>query len=297
MNILNKNILVIDVETTGFPLRKIEHDYSKKGYFSYKDNSKYNGSRIVQIGWSFIKNYNNTEKYLDTISCYIVQPNGFNQIDNSHFHGVTFNNAKENGLPLKEIIEEKGLGTAIKECDHIIAHNCLFDLIILMNECHRNNMNIELEYLNRILDNDRYICTGEYGKSICNIKINPRFKMLKMPNLAELYYHYYRKNPVKQHDAINDVKSLLEILYKINNNEIAFEEQIEIMENQNKESNKEIAFIDEKYSNIIQKMNIKIKNSDKKNYKCCNCNMIETRTIKEHNDKDELCDICYKLFN
>ena len=217
MNTLsNKNILIFDLETTGFPEKKRGYT-GRNEYYNYTDNDKYNNSRIVSIAWIFIKKYKNIIDDTQIIE-YIRKPIDFSKIDNSNIHGITFEKAKKEGILLSNIMNNKGLRLAIQNCDKIIAHNCLFDLFILMNECYRLKFDNSLNKLNNLLDNNNYICTGELGRNICKIpiKFNKYFKY-KMPKLSELYKYFYEKDPDNQHTAKGDVKTLLFIVDKIFN--------------------------------------------------------------------------------
>jgi len=212
-DMINKNILIFDLETTGLPICKSGY-YDKRQYYNYTDNSKYDTSRIVSIAWSYIENYthNKLDKIIenDDIEYHIRKPTDFNKIENSDFHGITYKIAKEKGIILSKILND-GFGYAITNCDYIVGHNCLFDIFILLNELYRIKFNTCLEKLENILNNDNYICTGEYSRDICKMKTRNKF-IYKMPKLCELYEYYYNSKPEKQHEAKADVKTVILIM-------------------------------------------------------------------------------------
>ena len=216
MDINGKNILVYDVETTGLPARTEGFTTGRDQYHDYRDNSKYDSSRLVQIAWYYKENFNKKNINSDEIKTFIRKPKDFSKIENSKFHGVTYEMAKKDGVKLSKILKEKGLAEAIYNCDYIIAHNALFDVHILLNECHRLKFKKITKKINQLLDNDKIICTGQFTRNICKLPIrrNPCFKY-KMPRLDELYHYYYSQLPKKSHDAGCDVDTLLKILSKL----------------------------------------------------------------------------------
>lgn len=220
MSIYNKNILVFDLETTGLPKKKKSWGFGKETYYDHTYNSKYNDSRIVSVAWSFIENYSKDTFDNHIVFEFIRKPKDF-IIKNNNIHGISQEQALKEGHLLSKILnnndlnEAKGLSYAIKNCDFIIAHNCLFDLHILMNECHRLKFNTCLDKLKSLLDNNNYICTGELGINICKIPIKSNPKIYKMPKLSELYFKYYNEQPSILHNAKADVETLLKIILQI----------------------------------------------------------------------------------
>ena len=201
-DLIGKNVIVFDLETTGLPKLCLGGLY-----FDYKYNIKYDNSRIVSIAWSYIENFNYDKIDYNSINEFIIKPNNFiisNEV--SLIHGITHENALNNGITLKEILDKFNLGDNIMKADYLIAHNCLFDLNILLNECYRIRYTKYENKLKYMLDNNKFFCSLKYSKTI---------SILKKHNLTSFYYFYYKCEPSIVHSAIADVDTLLKILYKI----------------------------------------------------------------------------------
>jgi hypothetical protein len=84
----------------------------------------------------------------------------------------------------------------------------------MLNGCCRLKFGQCEKKLKELLDNNKYVCTGEYGRNICKFPINNKYYEYKMPTLIQLY-HYYDENPEISHNAKADVVSVLKILEKI----------------------------------------------------------------------------------
>ena len=225
----NKRVFVFDTETTGLPAKGPSGFGS---YWDYRDNSKYETARIVSIAWAFIENYdkNNLQDKWDNKASTIVHllrhPEGFSEITNSNIHGITFENAFENGLKFNDILENCGLGETLLSSDYIVAHNAGFDLHVLLNELYRVGTELAMKCINHLLEMNeigRIVCTAILGTDICKLEFpsqsnyqGKRFKKsYKMPKLLELYKHYYGVEPENQHSADGDVRALMEVMRRM----------------------------------------------------------------------------------
>jgi len=243
-----KNVFVFDTETTGLPIKT-----SKWGtYWDYKMNDKYDSCRIVSIAWSSINNFdkdnildnddnsnddNNNNKNNNVIHHHLRYPEGFSEIQTTHIHGISFNDALTKGMPLGLILSNLGLAIALLEADYIVAHNVGFDYNVLMNELHRivtNNYPIVplsflirekailcIEHLEDLNNMGRIICTGQLSTNICKIEFPTKNiylgnkKNYKMPKLCELYKYFYGCDFENAHSAEGDVKALIACLAKM----------------------------------------------------------------------------------
>jgi DNA polymerase III epsilon subunit-like protein len=254
-----KNILVFDTETTGLPER-CPNGWGS--YWSYFMNEKYDSSRIISIAWSSIHNFHKdkinfndnkdilpiptapttnpsnpttnpttnpftpTTNPTTTIEHYLRYPEGFTEINNSHIHGIKYEDTLISGVTFNDLLMTKGLCVDILKADYIVAHNINFDYHVLMNELYRlgtEHAKACMLHLNKLKSQGRCICTGEISTDICKMEFKSvssykgtkKAKTYKMPKLSELYVYYYGKEFENQHSADGDVKALLEIIKKM----------------------------------------------------------------------------------
>lgn len=210
-----KNVLIIDLETTGIPERKPNSPNDITEYYDYTDNSKYDNSRIVEIAWHNIDNFSLEQLRVKRMHSYVIKPSNFT-IGNEKYHGISNEYAEIVGKDFKDVIINLGFGSALDNADYIVAHNAYFDVAILRNELYRIKSNVTLGNLNKLIENNRIICTGQLGRDICKLETRRnKFNKYKMPSLDELYKHYYGENPSVQHSALFDVDTTRKILAKI----------------------------------------------------------------------------------
>lgn len=122
------SFLVFDTETTGFPLKMFKA--TSKNIFNW------NTCRIVQIAW---------EVYTDVASempiaskCYTIRPSGFTiPAESSAIHGITHDEAIEQGIPLMDVIDEFMSDIVMHEIQTIVAHNMSFDSNAILSEMYR----------------------------------------------------------------------------------------------------------------------------------------------------------------
>jgi DNA polymerase III epsilon subunit-like protein len=227
-----KNVFIFDTETTGLPLRVPGAKWgSTSEYWPYNMNEKYDSARIVSIAWSFIPTFNKSTLPEQPIQSAIrFPPPEILDIPTSHIHGITYEMAKQQGIPFADILEDNdnrnsygnsnncgGLENAILNAEYIIAHNVMFDVHILLNELWRlgNDSAIAcIAHINKLLAMGRCICSGELGRGICKIPYK-NSKRYKMPKLVELYRHFFECEFEGQHSADGDVRALLYCLSRM----------------------------------------------------------------------------------
>lgn len=196
------NILIIDVETTGLPIRckyMMPSDYT--------DLEKYNSARIVQLSAMLCN-----DKY-ETIELYdvIVKLHSIH-IQNSNFHGITDEISQLHGMPF-ENVAQKLRELLLKDTSHIIAHNIDFDIPVIKSELHRYGM---LEII-ELINNKTLICTMKKTKDIVNIKSKYGYGN-KYPRLSELYTFLFNEPIENAHNSKYDVINLHKIIKYLHDN-------------------------------------------------------------------------------
>jgi len=88
-NIIGKNILFLDLETSG--LVKTKSNIKPEFKYPEYSSSEYNETRIISIGYCLINNFNyaKLETYMEKDLCeFLVKPTDF-KITNDDIHGIT----------------------------------------------------------------------------------------------------------------------------------------------------------------------------------------------------------------
>lgn len=123
---------VIDIETTGLPEcgRLLSADYT-----SYRDLSKFELCRLVQLSWLVLdENLNELER-----QSYIIKPEEFSipLVSTLKSHGVTHAHALERGVCFLDVAEK--LELTLAKCSWLIGYNLDFSRNVLMSELFRRN--------------------------------------------------------------------------------------------------------------------------------------------------------------
>lgn len=188
-------IFVFDLETTGLPL-KIRGDYT--------NNEKYNSSRMLEIGWKVM---NETGEILKSENQYIIPeiPSEFaiHPVAAS-LNKLSVDIIKNKGITLESIADK--LVQDIKECTMMIAHNAEFDVNILMNECHRRN----LQDLLSTIKGCKVVCSKELFIQKFN---GGRWKG---SSLDDMYYFFFKEKRTNQHNTDTDTADLCRCVVKLN---------------------------------------------------------------------------------
>jgi DNA polymerase-3 subunit alpha len=198
--------MVFDVETTGLPIRRNHWTKDEDQYYDYKDSSKYDSSRIVQLSYEL---YDANKSKVKSVDC-IIKPNGFSIPNESvKFHGINDEIANSKGVGINIIFDE--LNNDLKSIEKIIGHNVLFDKQMLLSELYRYKRNDIIDLLHQ----KQFVCTGEMTKNI--IKIKYYRNKLKIPKLGDIYNHIFKREPEKLHNSAYDVKYCAEIYFHLIN--------------------------------------------------------------------------------
>jgi len=196
--------LVLDTETTGLVPRDL---YGRNR--PYENTSLYDECRIVQICW-IINDFDN-----DLVSrTYTILPDGFViPEENSKIHGITHENAMENGVSIRYVMEKLCLDIQQYSPKRLVAHNLDFDYHVIMSELYR--MTPIPTYLTGYLTTVKTVCTMLLGRDVCKMipkdgfRSNINSKQFKNPKLSELYYFYFLEELDGAHSADVDTQACL----------------------------------------------------------------------------------------
>ncbi len=181
--------LFFDTETTGLP---------KNWKAPLTDLA--NWPRLVQIAWL---QYDSTGTRIVERD-YIIKPQGFTiPPDASRIHGITTERAIEEGVALRDVLEEfSGL---IDQSNVLVAHNISFDEKIVGAEFLRENME------NRLLQADK-ICTMDVSTDYCKL---PGKYGYKWPKLSELHFKLFNADFEEAHNASVDIDACAKCFWEL----------------------------------------------------------------------------------
>lgn len=182
-------VMVLDVETTGFPTRRNAFPYYSKLY----DNA-----RIIEIAYILIDKAGNTIKEVS----HLVQSGS--KIENSHIHGITNEMVDADGISMEAVFDE--MMVDLQKVDTLMAHNLDFDYSVILSEAYRKYAN------------NRLLLSQLYGKQLyCTmIKGQYHMKQKKYPKLKELYEFLYEGETWEQtHRALDDVRTCVRCYQKM----------------------------------------------------------------------------------
>jgi DNA polymerase III epsilon subunit-like protein len=174
-------ILFFDTETTGVPLN-----------YNAPSSDTQNWPRLVQLAW-ILTDENGNRILTGNL---IVKPDGFNiPADASKVHGISTERAKEEGVPLAEVIER--FKSDLNMATYIVGHNIEFDKKIVGAEMIRLGMK-------DIMDSKKSYCTMQSSIDFCKI---PGKYGYKYPKLQELYKKLFGIEFDNAHNAMSDIEA------------------------------------------------------------------------------------------
>jgi len=176
--------LIFDTETTGLPK-------SYKAPITDTDN----WPRCIQIAWQLHDEMGNCIEHED----YLVTPEGFDiPYDAERIHGISTELAKQQGIPLKEVL--KKFNAVLAKSKFVVGQNVGFDVNIMGCEFFREGVESPMANL-PVLDT----CT-EHTANLCQIP-GGRFGKFKLPTLTELHKHLFGTAFGEAHNATADVEA------------------------------------------------------------------------------------------
>lgn len=185
--------LFIDTETTGLPKS-----------FDAPIHHIDNWPRIVQLAWAICDHEGN----MATLKSYIIIPENFKIPKEAvQKHGITTEQAKKEGIPIKHVLNE--LNQDIDNSSTIIAHNIEFDVPTVNAEFVRNSIKSTL------LEKPNF-CTMKTREIISFCKIpNPYRGGYKWPSLPELHKKLFDSSYDGKHNAGNDVEACAKCFFEL----------------------------------------------------------------------------------
>ena len=183
------NVIVIDTETTGLPTQT-----KYREFFTPSNYSKYNTSRVIEIGYYIYSKDGSFIKKQDML----IIPDKF-KIENTEIHGIKHEDAELNGIPL--FIALGQFGEDLKSCNTIVAHNLEFDFNVIQAECYRilaNGANALARSIIEKMNGMKQICTIELAME----KLDRERKM----RLVHLYEELKGIKWEQQHRAEDDAR-------------------------------------------------------------------------------------------
>ncbi len=176
--------LIFDTETTGLPKR-----------WDAPVSDTDNWPRCIQIAWQLHDGEGRLLEQYDAL----VRPDGFNiPYDAEQIHGISTDLAREEGLPLEEVLE--AFRGAMSRTQFLVGQNVGFDINVMGAEFYRVAGEDPLEKF-PVLDT----CT-EATAELCQLP-GGRGGKFKLPTLTELHLHLFGEPFEEAHNATADVEA------------------------------------------------------------------------------------------
>jgi DNA polymerase III epsilon subunit-like protein len=186
--------IVFDTETTGLPLKRDSSIY-KTDEWPY----------IIQL--SYIVYDHDSCKLVVSVNDYIaidesiiIQPQSFEK------HGLDHSFLQKNGIPITESIMK--FKSYMTDKYVIVGHNVSFDKRMLLVECIRHKIHLNMK---------ETFCTMKNSVELCKIetKNSKGETYYKYPKLEELHYYLFSHNMKNLHDASIDILVCLRCYVKM----------------------------------------------------------------------------------
>lgn len=214
IKLFNKRILFIDIETIGLPCQKGDGDTKpEEKFYNYKNNEKYENSRMMQISYYYDKYYGDNIPKLEEVKNYIIKPNNF-KVSGTEFHKITEEIANKKGIKILDAINEIKNLILKDKIDYIVGYNPHFDINILMNELHRINYNKTLEKIEKMIKDKKIIDIAQICLKINIIKHKKKYQISKQ---SDIYIKLFNEEQKNSHDSQYDVLNLIKITNNIYN--------------------------------------------------------------------------------
>lgn len=181
-------IILFDTETTGLPKTR---EPATKG--------PNNWPHMVSIAWIIMED----DVIIDQ-KYFIVKPEWDIPEDSIKIHGITYEKATAEGVPLRSVVET----FLAEQCDLLVAHNMNFDYNVLTHA-------ILWDIGMKMPTFPKLFCTMEASRNFLSIPF-ANGRGYKSPKLSELY-EFVMKLPPRQselHNSLYDTQLLVEIVLR-----------------------------------------------------------------------------------
>lgn len=207
------NFLILDTETTGLPITPC---FGK--YFSPEDLSKYNKSRILEVGFIiYDENFNIHYKYnkLRKPEDFTFGPQplkySYGEKKGQNINDIDLNICKTNGIAIQKIFDDMLNAIEKYKVCAILAYNIRFDINVLLSEVCR----IRHYKMGHMLETITKYCIMEYGKQYLSETYYNNAKSGFKYGAEIVYNKLYNTNEKELHRALDDCILELKILEKL----------------------------------------------------------------------------------
>ncbi|MFH0967750.1 MAG: 3'-5' exonuclease [Methanobacteriota archaeon] len=184
-------VLIFDTESTGLPVEE-------KDPFHYPEY----WPRLVQLAWILADD----EEILEEQS-FIISPEGFTiPRSATEVHGITNEQAKEEGRPLLEVLAL--FSEALGKAEVIVGHNVAFNRSVVTSEYARTKQNAPILGL-------PYHCTMKSTTDLCKIPLKVRGRGFKQPSLSELHSYLFEESLDEAQHAPADVRACSKCYFEL----------------------------------------------------------------------------------
>lgn len=203
---IDKNILFLDLETTGLPRNNKYLEFP-----DYTDNASYDTSRILQIGWCYYERFSKQmEPLIQRIDSVIRKPEDFDQWDTVPIHGITYEKANQ-GITMDKILDGE-FGDKLMKCDSIVSYNIEFDFNVLANEIYRTKNQKLIDKMEKLKSNGKRCVMKLSAMYLSGQGCQGNQGYLQPQSQKKVYELMFSDSIMPQHDARNDVYTMMKIL-------------------------------------------------------------------------------------
>jgi len=190
-------ILPYDTETSGLPLYRERSSDERQPH-------------LVQLGAVLVDEDSRDIKEQMSV---IIRPDGWDFSPEAvEKHGITVEQAMDEGIPEKEAFEQ--FLELWKQCEFRVGHNEKFDARIMRIATFRYASSDIID----AWDEAKAECTMNMSKDICQIPASAkarRFGKIKNPNLGEAYKHFTGNELKNAHDALADTLGCMAVYFGV----------------------------------------------------------------------------------